>query len=382
MKRAWVFIIVALSVLSVLTGCLRKPMDNIQNQEKLYLGYNPLPREFLEFWFENIEKIRSGELDPIKFSSDSKLPASSKQIADTQIILTEPLTDSLPSSYVAPHTPPKDQGQNGTCWAFATVGSLESALLTQLGPDEIASRYPFLNPYNPDLSEQFVAYHNLSPSDEENPYQLTVQESNRDTGGNTFFSTFNIIRRGVPEEKDFPYITDEQGWIKWNAINENWKYNLVRPYRTVCIPDFYYYRAVYKDYTTYINTIKSAIMQYGAVAAMFMVYEDFYDYWWFGTSGKVYIKSPSASSLGGHAVLIVGWVDNYHDFISGYSGPIWVIKNSWGTVSGFSLSDYGLSSDTTGGYFALPMLTEDEYNNEQRVDWKVEYYEMYVPVVE
>ncbi len=382
MKKAWIFIAVALSILSILTGCIRKPIDNdnIQKTDEFYFGYKPLPKEFLKFWFENIEKIRSGELDPIKFSLDSKLPASSKQIADAQIIFTEPLTASLPSSYLAPHTHPKYQGENGTCWAFTTVGSLESALLTQLGPSEIADRYPFLNPYNPDLSEQFVAYYNLSQYDESNLYRITAQESNKDTGGNLFFSTFNIIRRGVPEEEDFPYITDEQGWIKWNAASENWKYNLVRPYKTVCIYDFYSHRAVYNDYTKYINTIKSAIIEYGAVAAAFMVYDDFGNYW-SGTKGKVYVKSPSASLRGGHAVLIVGWVDNYQDPESGYQGPIWVIKNSWGTDGGFSLRDYGLSSDTTKGYFALPMLTEGEYNSGERVDWKVEYNEMYVPVV-
>ena len=380
MKKTWIFIVVVLSVLSVLTGCIRKPMDNTQNSDKLYLGYNPLPREFLEFWFENIEKIRSGELDPIKFSSDSKLPASSKQIADTQIIFTEPPTDSLPPYYVAPHTSPKYQGENGTCWAFATAGALESALLTQLSYSERTSMYPFLDPGNPDLSEQFIAYYNLSPFDESNPYQITVQESNKDTGGNAFFSTFNLIRRGVPEEEDFPYIPEKQGWIKWKPENDNWKYNLVRPYRTVCIPDFYYHRAVYQDYTAYINTIKSTIMQYGAVAAAFMFYEDFYSYWW-EEKGKVYIKSPSASSNGGHAVLIVGWVDDYYDSVSGYSGPIWVIKNSWGTDGGFSLNDYGLSSDTTRGYFALPMITEQEYNG-TCPDWKIEYSPMYVPILE
>lgn len=183
----------------------------------------------------------------------------------------------------------------------------------------------------------------------------------------------------MPPEDDFPYITEKQVWIKWNALNNDWKWELVRSYGTVFIRNYQSFSDDNISYEDYIKTIKSAIIKYGALAVAFMVYEDFNTYW-AGGSGKVYVHQTGESS-GGHAVLLVGWVDNYYDPISGYSGPIWVMKNSWGTSGGHSLYDYGLSSDTTKGYFAFPMISEDEYYNKTCPNWKIEYSYMAVPVL-
>ncbi|MGB9821795.1 MAG: C1 family peptidase [Pseudothermotoga sp.] len=387
MRPRWIVLVLFIVVL--LSSCIQKPAvkPTDSKDQEFYYGYRLLPEEFLNYWFENLEKIKNGELNPIVFegSAGSKLIVNSSQIAQTQIVLSQPEIEVIPSKYLANHTPPKNQHPNGTCWAFTTAGSLESALLTQLSYSERLSLYPFLDLENPDLSEQFIAYYNVDYWMEQ-PFggiRITCQETNQDIGGNIFFSTYNLIRRGVPPEDDFPYITEKQVWIKWNALNNDWKWELVRSYGTVFIRNYQSFSDDSISYEDYIKTIKSAIMKYGALAVGFQVYEDFDSIYWQGTGstyGKVYVHQTGESS-GGHAVLLVGWVDNYFDPISGYSGPIWVMKNSWGTSGGHSLDDYGLSSDTTKGYFAFPMISEDEYNNGNCPDWKIECSGMAVPLL-
>ena len=325
MRKAWLIVLVTLLLL---TSCIQKPNQTQTKDEGEFpyaLGYRPLPEDFVKWWFDNLEDIKSGRIDVIHWSGETKLIANSQDIARTQRLLTNPDLTALPPSYLAPHTPPKNQGENGTCWAFATVGSLESALLTQLSPSELVSIYPFLDPSVPDLSEQFLAYYNIAFHVEKTPsgYRVTCQETNQDVGGNRFCSMYNLIRRGVPIESDFPYIPDKNPWIKWNATNNDWKRHLVRSSETVFIEAY----SEFGEYVNYIKTIKSAIMKYGALAVGFQVYSNF-DF----TNVKVYTGPGQGDTWeGGHAVLLVGWIDFLLDPASGYSGPIWILKNSWGT---------------------------------------------------
>jgi len=383
MRKAWLIVLVTLLLL---TSCIQKPNQTQTKDEGEFpyaLGYRPLPEDFVKWWFDNLEDIKSGRIDVINWSGETKLIVHSQDIARTQRRLKNPELTALPPYYLAPHTPPKHQGLNGTCWAFATVGSLESALLTQLSLPERASIYPFLNnPSVPDLSEQFLAYYNINFSVEKSTsgYRVTCQETNQDIGGDLFFSTsYNLIRRGVPIESDFPYITSKSPWIKWNAKNNDWKRRLVRSSETVFIQSY----SEFGEYVNYIKTIKSAIMKYGALAVAFQVYSNFYNFFT-DANVKVYTgRGPRDQWEGGHAVLLVGWIDFFLDPASGYSGPIWILKNSWGTDWGRSLKDYGLSNDEkTKGYFALPMITQEEFARKNCPYWKIEYSLMVVPIVD
>jgi hypothetical protein len=379
MRKAWLIVLVTLLLL---TSCIQKPNQTQTKDEGEFpyaLGYRPLPEDFVKWWFDNLEDIKSGRIDVIDWSGETKLIVNSQDIARTQRLLTNPELTALPPSYLAPHTPPKHQGLNGTCWAFATVGSLESALLTQLSLPERVSIYPFLNPSVPDLSEQFLAYYNINFSVEKSTsgYRVTCQETNQDVGGSAFFSTYNLIRRGVPIESDFPYIQDKSPWIKWNAKNNDWKRHLVRSSETVVIQSY----REFGEYVNYIETIKSAIMKYGALAVRFELYSNFYNFFT-NVNVKVYTgRGPRDQKEGGHLVLLVGWIESPSEDL-GYSGPIWILKNSWGTNWGCSLKDYGLSDDETKGYFALPMITQEEFANKNCPDWKIENSFMVVPIVD
>jgi hypothetical protein len=183
-----------------------------------------------------------------------------------------------------------------------------------------------------------------------------------------------------------PYITSKSPWIQWNATNNDWKRHLVRSSETVFILDYKNYSySGFGGYVNYIETIKSAIMKYGALAVGFLVYSNFYNFFT-DVNVKVYTgPGPEDQPTEGHAVLLVGWIDSFSDSdqASGYSGPIWILKNSWGTNWGRSLKDYGLSDDeTTKGYFALPMITQEEFARENCPYWKIENFFMVVPIVD
>ncbi|RKX51437.1 MAG: hypothetical protein DRP50_08855 [Thermotoga sp.] len=282
--------------------------------------------------------------------------------------------DTSAASYTVLHTPVKDQGVHGTCWAFSTVGSLESALMVQKEES------------NPDLSEQFVAYHDI---DWDLLYANgAIQDCAADVGGNYYFSTYNNIRYGVPPEVDFPYEAYTQTLsIKWNPANSTWKDDLIHSNRTALVIGALYSKD-YLDYTydEYIDSIKEMLQKYGALSVSFLVPNSFFSY-----TGGVYTPAPGFDEVigyvGGHAVTLVGWSDVNNLVSSGvlsatetgvststnsytYYEPFteatytatlfWKVKNSWNT-------DWG-----ENGYFWVPAITETQYDSSLVPDWQFE----------
>lgn len=82
--------------------------------------------------------------------------------------------------------------------------------------------------------------------------------------------------------------------------------------------------------------IRMEIYKFGPVSTGFYIHADFMD--WDGTG--VYVYDGKSDSLGGHAVVIVGWGEE--EQADGSSSiPYWLVLNSWGT-------DWG-----TKGYFKI-----------------------------
>ena len=375
-------IVLTLSVLAlvlVLAGCAVVPKTSKPpvDQTLPALGLRSMPKTFLNWWFAKVPKFNPKSTNS-SLKGSVKLIGTKNDILAKQYKLTEPVLSNLPTNFDLRNygdvTPVRNQWYNGTCWAFSTIGSLESAMLVQLGSSEIRSRYPFIsNPSSPDLSEQFVSYNNydwrISGGGDE-PWSISYQETNKDDGGNQFFSFYDLVRRGVPLENDFPYeyyITYPKyyPWIVWNPQNSSWPQHLVKPTYTIAIPDV----SQFSNYTTYINTIKSAIKKYGALSVTLNVYTDFNVPQGQPSDGWVYPgPSPNANIRGGHAVLLVGWNDDWTYNGVDY-GPVWILKNSWGT-------DWG-----DQGYWRQPVVTSSEFRG-YTPNWKIANYYMWVPYFE
>jgi len=75
-----------------------------------------------------------------------------------------------------------------------------------------------------------------------------------------------------------------------------------------------------------VATMQEAIFADGPVEGAFEVYSDFMQY-----QSGVYVKSKTASLLGGHAIKILGWGTDQKSGLD-----YWIVANSWGTNWGMN----------------------------------------------
>ena len=196
-------------------------------------------------------------------------------------------------------TPIKNQGSCGSCWAFGTVGPLESNIKIQDGVVK-------------DLAEQYL---------------VSCNTDGWSCNGGWWAHDYHLNKKppGEPDagavyEADFPY----------QAANGS------------CNPPHTHHEKI--DSWAYVGdsssipsvaAIKQAIYDHGPVSAAVCAGSAFASY-----SGGVFQTDETASCGGGvnHAIVLVGWDD---------SQGIWHLRNSWGPTwgeSGYMRIKYGISN--------------------------------------
>ena len=200
----------------------------------------------------------------------------------------------LPSAYdlraLGRVTPVRDQGTYGTCWAFASLGSLESGLLA-------SSPTPW------DFSEDNLVW-----------FAGFLNTDKYNDGGNSFMALAYLARWGGPvSEGDDPYAdaVHPVGLSAQRLLSEV----VFVPARTSSLDN---------------DQIKTAVMAYGAVDV---------GMWW-PTADEVLHWKPSTDSFysfgtryANHDVAIVGWDDDYpaSQFATTPPGDgAFIVRNSWG----------------------------------------------------
>ena len=229
----------------------------------------------------------------------------------------------------------KDQGAMGACWAFGTVGAIESAVLRYLGLEIDASENNMQ-----DTSLQYYKYGTYGRSE----------------GGNTYVgATYALSWLGVVASEHDLY--DELGKTSTIiATNDSIHFQDV-----VFIP--------VRENVTDNNPLKEAIIKYGAVSIGYYAADPPFVN---ETTGAQYFNETLQPN---HGVTLIGWDDTYSadNFIITPPGDgAWIIKNSWGENEGtdgyFYISYYDLSFATVRDSAAYVLENTIEYNKNYQLD--------------
>ena len=191
-------------------------------------------------------------------------------------------------------TPVKNQERIGTCWVFATYGSLES----YLKPGE-----------NWDFSENNLKNMLIAASPE-------GFDTNPNDGGNQFRSTAYLARWSGPvAESDDPYYPYSLNSPQNLPIQKHVQDVLFLPGRRAYLDN---------------NEIKLAVQNYGAVFTSMYYNNSSYS----STNCSYYFNGSSYSN---HGVDIVGWDDSFDKNRFSVVPPgdgAFIVKNSWGSKWG------------------------------------------------
>ncbi|WP_265582428.1 lectin like domain-containing protein [Methanofollis aquaemaris] len=210
----------------------------------------------------------------------------------------------------------KDQGKCGSCWTFASLGSLESALLTD------------------GLGEW-----NLSENNMKNTHGFDWGPCD---GGNAFMATAYLARWSGPvNESDDPYLLPNPSPDSPAGLAP-----VLQVQNVTYLPP--------RDGPLDNDLIKTTIKEDGGLYAGFLV-----NYSCFGPNAATYYlpENSTAKLDGGHAVLLVGWDDAYPaaNFVETPPGDgAFIAKNSWGTSLGDNGYFYISYYDRSVGRFKNP----------------------------
>lgn len=258
---------------------------------------------------------------------------------ESNIVLKAPkirffsMEENLPVSYDGRNqgviSSVKNQGNLGTCWAFAAASSAESTLRINSNLETDISERQMIYFFYRNLDDQLG---NIA----EDKTVFTGSGSYLNAGNSPLFTLFELAsRKGLGEEKYAPYPEGEREADF--VLEDSQGYDHIG-----------YLKNAYMISIKEENNVKQAIMEYGSVIGAMNYRSSCFNY-----DTAAYYNSTITSC--NHAVSIIGWDDTYSKdnfkTMPEQDGA-WLVKNSygeeWGDQGYFWLSyeDVALTKDT------------------------------------
>ena len=215
----------------------------------------------------------------------------------------------------------RDQMQTNSCWAFATIGSLESNIaLLDYKAGTTGNIYDFSERHM-DYAARKSAFNN----GETNDYGYNV---GFDKGG-TFYMAQSYLTNGMGaiDEEEMPFENNEDNI---NISEIQGKNTTTTLYDTIMFED--------KDdigVTELMSKMKQVISNYGGIYAGVhgaQLLSEVYN----NETGAIYCpESKNGTYPIDHAVVIIGWddtysKDNFNESNKPQNDGAWIVKNSWG----------------------------------------------------
>ncbi len=232
--------------------------------------------------------------------------------------------------------PARDQGADGTCWAFSACSAAETSMIKQ----NLFSKRTILSP----LQFTWFHYNRLqNPLKLSGPDRVISSQNILQVGGNEYLSTFALANWiGLVEEELVPYESAV------NVLASGLRSSLCYAENAGCLKNALWINA------NNFDDVKEQIMEHGsAMLPIYMntIYYNKVTYGYYSDQNR-YDKAEDSFSAN-HMVTIVGWDDNYSRKNFKIMPPkdgAWLIKNSWG-------EDWGMN-----GYFWISYYDKSIYD--------------------
>jgi len=250
---------------------------------------------------------------------------------------------------------PSNQGNCGSCWAFATTGTLGDRFNIQsvgiMNVQLSATKLILCESEYKEMSETHSDTLHYSQSTEFSQLKIQSLKSTACFGNSLIEACHFLYDIGVPTDDCIPYDKNLGNFYKFQKLSsfENVSQlplcSVVSGITGDMCSDFYlssktgnekgtpsrFYKAIHfhsirgvpKDGGNQEN-IKDNIYKWGPLVTAIHIYPDFYT---FDPKKDIYEWDGEGPKVGGHACEIVGWgIEGNKDY--------WIIKNSWGTEWG------------------------------------------------